>query len=189
MATADTSAEAPALVSVAALPAIVTQMFAEMGVEVEVGFEPVAPVAALSVEKVIGLEKAVCQCGSRSYVDVAIHNGQSTRRDCAVCDKFLGFIKWYGAPVNTVRPPSLPTPCCFCGGRTVHSQPCRELRAGWEPTMSLGKHKGKKVSDVPVSYLKWLVEAGVRVNDGDVREAIEKRIGMRYRPAEEEDPN
>lgn len=31
-------------------------------------------------------------------VDVEIHNGRSTRRDCAECGKFVAFTRWYGNP-------------------------------------------------------------------------------------------
>ena len=37
---------------------------------------------------------APCRCGSRHGVDVPIHWGDSTRRDCAQCMKFLCFTKW-----------------------------------------------------------------------------------------------
>ena len=35
-----------------------------------------------------------CRCGSQEYIDVPIHNGRSTRRDCAQCGKFIDFVKW-----------------------------------------------------------------------------------------------
>ena len=36
------------------------------------------------------------RCQSEKYVDIPIHDGQSTRRDCAKCSRFLGFPMWYG---------------------------------------------------------------------------------------------
>lgn len=36
------------------------------------------------------------KCGSTEFVDVPIHDGQSIRRDCAKCSRFLGFPMWYG---------------------------------------------------------------------------------------------
>lgn len=36
-----------------------------------------------------------CSCGSFHGVDVQIHCGRSTRRDCARCMKFLLFSRWY----------------------------------------------------------------------------------------------
>jgi hypothetical protein len=41
--------------------------------------------------------KPVCRCGSTTWRDVAIHDGQSTRRDCARCGRFIDFSRWYGA--------------------------------------------------------------------------------------------
>lgn len=40
--------------------------------------------------------KPVCRCGSTTCREVAIHDGQSTRRDCAGCGRFLAFSRWYG---------------------------------------------------------------------------------------------
>lgn len=41
--------------------------------------------------------KPVCRCGSTKWRDVSIHEGQSTRRDCARCGRFIDFSRWYGA--------------------------------------------------------------------------------------------
>ena len=41
------------------------------------------------------LEPPACRCGSGRYIDTPIHNGQSTRRDCARCRRFLEFPKWH----------------------------------------------------------------------------------------------
>jgi hypothetical protein len=40
--------------------------------------------------------KAVCRCGSTTWRDVPIHGGQSVRRDCCGCGRFLEFPIWYG---------------------------------------------------------------------------------------------
>ena len=40
--------------------------------------------------------KAVCRCGSTTWRDVPIHGGQSIRRDCGRCGRFLDFPVWYG---------------------------------------------------------------------------------------------
>ena len=40
--------------------------------------------------------QSVCRCGSTAYLDSPIHGGQSIRRDCARCDRFIGFPIWYG---------------------------------------------------------------------------------------------
>jgi hypothetical protein len=38
----------------------------------------------------------VCdRCQSKKYVDVPIHDGTSSRRDCRQCFRFMGFPKWY----------------------------------------------------------------------------------------------
>jgi hypothetical protein len=38
-----------------------------------------------------------CRCGSTTWRDVAIHGGQSVRRDCAGCGRFIDFPLWHGA--------------------------------------------------------------------------------------------
>jgi hypothetical protein len=42
-------------------------------------------------------KKSICRCGSTTWADVPIHDGQSTRRDCAGCGRFIDFARWYGA--------------------------------------------------------------------------------------------
>jgi hypothetical protein len=43
----------------------------------------------------------VCdRCGSPDYLDVPIHGGQSTRRDCARCHRFMGWPCWYGQTLD-----------------------------------------------------------------------------------------
>ena len=36
------------------------------------------------------------RCGSTEFVDLPIHGGESTRRDCKRCHRMLGFPVWYG---------------------------------------------------------------------------------------------
>jgi hypothetical protein len=36
----------------------------------------------------------VCRCGSTTWCDVPIHGGQSIRRDCSRCGRFLAFPIW-----------------------------------------------------------------------------------------------
>jgi hypothetical protein len=43
------------------------------------------------------------KCYSANVVDVAIHKGESLRRECAECGAFLGFSRWYGTPRYTLR--------------------------------------------------------------------------------------
>jgi len=40
--------------------------------------------------------KPVCRCGSTTWRDFPIHNGQSVRRDCGRCGRFTEFPIWYG---------------------------------------------------------------------------------------------
>ncbi|MDC0934983.1 hypothetical protein OAS39_01760 [Pirellulales bacterium] len=42
------------------------------------------------------------RCGYLAVVDVPIHNGQSTRRDCARCRRFRCFPKWYGKNLTRI---------------------------------------------------------------------------------------
>ena len=44
-------------------------------------------------------------CGSAKFADRAIHNGQSTVRECTRCNRFMGFPVWYGEE----SPPKSPT--------------------------------------------------------------------------------
>lgn len=39
---------------------------------------------------------SVCRCGCDTWHDVPIHDGQSVRRDCAKCGRFIEFPIWYG---------------------------------------------------------------------------------------------
>jgi hypothetical protein len=38
----------------------------------------------------------ICRCGSTTWRDVPIHGGESVRRDCGGCGRFIGFPVWYG---------------------------------------------------------------------------------------------
>ncbi len=44
--------------------------------------------------------KAICRCGATTWRDVPIHGGQSVRRDCGRCRRFINFPVWYGALQN-----------------------------------------------------------------------------------------
>jgi len=44
--------------------------------------------------------KASCHCGSTTWRDFPIHGGQSVRRDCGRCGKFLAFPVWYGTQLE-----------------------------------------------------------------------------------------
>jgi len=57
---------------------------------------PVPIVKAQPMPPVKPMAKAVCRCGSSTWRDVPSHNGQSVRRDCAGCGRFLDFPVWHG---------------------------------------------------------------------------------------------
>jgi hypothetical protein len=41
------------------------------------------------------IQLSICQkCGSEEFIDVAIHGGNSVRRDCAKCGRTMGFPVW-----------------------------------------------------------------------------------------------
>jgi hypothetical protein len=40
------------------------------------------------------------RCRATGTLDVAIHDGQSVRRDCAQCGRFVEFAVWYGRSRN-----------------------------------------------------------------------------------------
>jgi hypothetical protein len=44
------------------------------------------------------------RCGSYYYRDVPIHKGESVRRDCARCGRFLDFPVWHG--IGATCPPA-----------------------------------------------------------------------------------
>ncbi len=51
---------------------------------------------AMPTEATTKRTAAVCRCGSTTWRDVPIHDGQSVRRDCAGCRRFIGFPVWHG---------------------------------------------------------------------------------------------
>lgn len=59
--------------------------------------EPIEPQAPRPTPPPVAqTDKPVCRCGSYTYRDTPIHEGRSTRRDCAECGRFLAFVVWYG---------------------------------------------------------------------------------------------
>jgi hypothetical protein len=67
-------------------------------------------------------QKGVCSCGSSEVVEVWFHGGESSRYDCAACDKFVRHVVWYGKscdqPAETCRveeqpPKPQPVPTCI----------------------------------------------------------------------------
>ena len=45
------------------------------------------------------------KCSSTEYVDVPIHGGRSTRRDCRRCGAFIDFTRWYEPTLAKYRKP------------------------------------------------------------------------------------
>jgi hypothetical protein len=45
---------------------------------------------------------AVCRCGATAWRDVPIHNGQSIRRDCGRCGRFIDFPNWHGKDTGPI---------------------------------------------------------------------------------------
>jgi hypothetical protein len=77
----------------------------------QLGFHPKAAVnpfllAALKRHKaellaLLNGEPAPCRrCGATDILDVKIHDGESVRRDCAQCGRFVEFPAWYGRSAN-----------------------------------------------------------------------------------------
>jgi len=59
--------------------------------------DPTKAVDAIKNSTVKDSTAAQCgRCHSTEYRDTPIHNGQSVRRDCAECGRFIDFPQWYG---------------------------------------------------------------------------------------------
>jgi hypothetical protein len=56
---------------------------------------PTAPIQPDRLRQVL----TTCdRCGSAEFLDTLIHNGESTRRDCGRCHRFMGWPAWKGQP-------------------------------------------------------------------------------------------
>lgn len=44
------------------------------------------------------------RCKGTEYRDTTIHDGQSLRRDCVRCGRFISFPRWYGKSANNFKP-------------------------------------------------------------------------------------
>ena len=77
--------------------------------------------------------------------------------------------------VYLLGPRNWPDPCVWCGGRLRHSSFCHDLQKSWESELTFGKHKGRRISDVPLDYLLWL-RGNARSLDPDIRAAIERKL-------------
>jgi hypothetical protein len=70
-------------------------------------------------------------------------------------------------------PRNWPQPCPWCRGRLAHNPLC--VTHDWEVVLLFGKHKGTKISSVPLDYLRWLLQNGSSLN-AELREAINNRV-------------
>jgi hypothetical protein len=68
-----------------------------------------------------------------------------------------------------------PEACPWCGGRQHHSTMCDELHERWAIRLNFGKHKGKRIQDVPRDYLRWLLGART-ISDRDLRRGIRRLL-------------
>ncbi len=56
---------------------------------------PAVPVVAMRAAPATRA-RPICRCGSTTWHDIPIHDGQSIRRDCGRCRRFIDFPIWYG---------------------------------------------------------------------------------------------
>lgn len=63
--------------------------------------ELAARITAIRSEVVAALKSRCTRCGSFEFIDVPIHDGQSSRRDCEACNFTAGFTRWYEDDVVT----------------------------------------------------------------------------------------
>ena len=47
-------------------------------------------------EPVLSTATTKCRCGDSRWIEIPIHRGQSVRRDCYRCRRFVDFPLWYG---------------------------------------------------------------------------------------------
>jgi hypothetical protein len=62
---------------------------------------------------------------------------------------------------HLLGPRNWPAPCSWCGGRLIHRAACNELRQEWVPIMPFGKHRGRRVDELPADYIDWILIKGV----------------------------
>jgi hypothetical protein len=69
-------------------------------------------------------------------------------------------------------PPQRPERCAWCKGIYRHHPDCDELHRLWQLKLTFGKHKGKRLGEVPTDYLEW----AVLYADGDLRRDIAREL-------------
>jgi hypothetical protein len=53
---------------------------------------------------VVVCESGCVRCKGQVFLDIAIHEGKSIRRDCAECGKFRCFAVWHGKVQSRTEP-------------------------------------------------------------------------------------
>lgn len=54
------------------------------------------PAKLLDPDRLLRVRTQCDLCGSSTFVETPIHNGESLRRDCSKCTRFLGWPMWFG---------------------------------------------------------------------------------------------
>ena len=67
--------------------------------------------------------------------------------------------------------------CPYCDGFLVHGDDCKALRDGWIPKLEFGKHRGRRLDQVPEDYLRWLLKSDA-IKDADTRESALAVLGI-----------
>ena len=54
------------------------------------------PAQQLDLNRLLHVRTQCDSCESSTYIETPVHAGASLRRDCALCNRFLGWPVWYG---------------------------------------------------------------------------------------------
>jgi len=133
----------------------------------------------------LAIEQAVVEAFAQHGIEVEARFDRAPEGDCGASEP-----DWWGLISDEDRdyiavPREPLSPCPWCGGRLHHSEACQEQKEGWTPKMTFGKHKGKRVDQVPVKYLRWLVRKNIRIRHPEARAIAEQRAGTFYLPEEQ----
>ncbi len=119
-------------------------------------------------------------------LSISRHNREATAVARTVCElpqqsdasDFIDANDWYWENIDEadrerlLGPRNWPSPCAWCGGRTVHSAACDELRRGWIPVFSFGKYRGRRADTVPRQYIDWVLRK--KVGDDEFRSDLRR---------------
>ena len=67
---------------------------------------------------------------------------------------------------------AVPDRCYWCRGIYRHHPMCDRLQIEWSSEMPFGKHRGRKVVDLPTDYLTWLAKNCQL--PGDIKHEVER---------------